>query len=205
DVMVRWDSATQLWALLSPDYNEVFSGSPLEAFYLHSVAADKIGATLYRGVSVPARALSVGWNLVGSAPDLGGNLSLYYPKFGTGAKMRGLMKADDHFLALKFGPNWEGTILLSIGQEVSFTSSYMYGDYILGNSYPWLFGQPDWSYYSTSNPPLSDPVTPGNYRGWVVPFGAYWVFTVDAATLAGFTRTPVSSDLLTQARTFLGF
>lgn len=199
DVAIRWDAATGAWVLLTDAYGL----SPLEGFFIHATANTQIGAILNRSYTAPpTRSLSAGWNLVGSAPDFAKNFTLFYPKTGTGAKMKGLMKADVNFISLlKTASGLTGyTQVLSVGQEVSYTSSYQFGTSSLATSYPWLFGQPAWGYTTLdAGSILADPFTPDNYFGWVVPFGAYWVFMENADTLAGFTSTPVSKQWLQQA------
>ncbi|MEE9202069.1 MAG: hypothetical protein V3U31_02600 [Dehalococcoidia bacterium] len=206
DVAIRWDAATTAWVLLT----DAYSLSPLEGFFIHATADTQIGAILNRSYTAPpTRSLSAGWNLVGSAPDFIKNFSLYYPKTGTGAKMRGLMKADDNFISLLTTSSGATgyTMVLSVGQDAGYTSTYKYGTYSLSTSYPWLMGQPAWGYTTLSSGSiLADPITPDNYFGWVVPFGAYWVYMENADTLAGFTSTPLSKQWLATARqTILGF
>ena len=204
--VIRWDAQNQKWVTV----DDTYVVKPLEAFYIYASADAQIGAIMNRSYTAPpTRSLYAGWNLVGTAPDFVKNFAQYYPKTGTGAKMRGLMKADDNFISiLKTADGKTGyTMVLSIGQDVSYTTSYMYGTYNLGNAYPWLFGQPAWGYTTLNSAAIdNNPVTSGNYFGWTVPFGAYWVYMENADTLAGFTTTPVSKDWLAYARKqILGF
>jgi len=63
DVVLRWDSVTQLWQLVTDN-----SITPLDALYFHATERNQIGYIFERDLtSPPIKQMNAGWNLVGPA------------------------------------------------------------------------------------------------------------------------------------------
>ena len=70
DTILRWDSASQLWQLVTDN-----SISPLDALYIHATERNQIGYIFERDLtSPPVRQLDTQWNLVGPANQLSDSL-----------------------------------------------------------------------------------------------------------------------------------
>ena len=160
--------------------------TPLQAYFIDVNETDTLGFIVNSGISAPpTRQLLHGWNLVGPAPDY-----MYYNGSMPPSFPFSVMSVWDALIsAQKAADNTSGwTNASGVSQDAYFSKEFYYKDCYYAGENEYGFFQD--SYNVSVNGNVSDNSDIMAYP-YVSPWGGYWVYVQNPATLTGFSYTPM--------------
>ncbi len=196
DAVLRFDSATQTWVLVTDNSME-----PLDALYIHATNRNQYGIIFERDLtSPPLRTLHKGWNLYGATVQL--EDYWYWPEDNY-CSYDYYEPSNCYLTWLEEGyiANWDRCIGDALGPAIYTDDGnrgvgaviaprrYLSYDDDRGQWYFQQANQGTWVWIPEIEQPGATP--DNNCDRDVKNFGGYWVFMENNDTVPGFTTTPL--------------